>query len=154
MWPLNVSYFTTGSPVRNAELTTTNQKNLVKVQRRDETPVQMSYKPPRLLTGVHFGWVTCTTRKDPESEWLARDSLETNRIIIKPETEPRAEFSWVPFPWYCPSRNPFPTKPLALSACVSLDNWFFFFFLDNWFLSVGQESNLGLWKGSSFLQQN
>ena len=28
----------------------------------------------------------CTTMKDAESEWLARDDPETNLIIIKPET--------------------------------------------------------------------
>ena len=28
----------------------------------------------------------CDTRKDPEWEWLVRDNVETNLIVIKPET--------------------------------------------------------------------
>ena len=31
----------------------------------------------------------CATRKDPESERLAKDNLETNPITIKPETVSR-----------------------------------------------------------------
>ena len=41
---------------------------------------------------------TCTTRKSPESEWLARDSLETNPITMKPETEPHGRPSSPGFP--------------------------------------------------------
>ena len=70
----------------------------------------------------------CTTRKDPESEWLARDNLETNPITIKPETASHeAElFSWIPFPYCSPPTRPFPIKSLALSARVSsqtLHSW-------------------------------
>ena len=58
--------------VRNGEQATTNQKNLGKVKRREETPVQMSYQPPRiLLTGIHLGWVTLTPpgRTLGQSDW-------------------------------------------------------------------------------------
>ena len=37
----------------------------------------------------------CATRKDPESEQLARDNLETNPVTIKPETASHMpEQSW------------------------------------------------------------
>ena len=40
----------------------------------------------------------CTNRKDPESEWLARDNSETNPATIKPQTVNHVadQFSWVP----------------------------------------------------------
>ena len=67
-----------------------------------------------------------TTRKDSESEWLAKDNPETNPINIKPETVSHvaAQFSWVPLPYCSPLRCPFPIKSLALSARVSSDNYF------------------------------
>ena len=50
----------------------------------------------------HPSWLNraCTTRKDSESEWLAKDNLETNPITIKPETASHVTelFSWVPLP--------------------------------------------------------
>ena len=49
-------------------------------------------------------------RKDPESEWLARDNLETNAIAIKPEAASHAaeQFSWVPLPHSSPLERLFP----------------------------------------------
>ena len=63
----------------------------------------------------------CATRKDSESEWLAKDNPETNPITIKPETASHVaeQFSWVPFPYCSPPGCPFPIKSLALSAHVS-----------------------------------
>ena len=63
----------------------------------------------------------CTTRKDPESEWLARVNPETNPITIKPKTgnHMAEQFSWVPLPSCSLPRHLFPIKSLALSACVS-----------------------------------
>ena len=63
----------------------------------------------------------CTTRKDSESEWLAKDNPETNPITIKPKTSSHmAElFSWVPLPYCSTLWCPFPIKSLALSAHVS-----------------------------------
>ena len=60
-------------------------------------------------------------RKNSESEWLAKDNMETDPITIKPETASHeAElFSWVPLPSCSPPRCPFPIKSLALSAHVS-----------------------------------
>ena len=68
----------------------------------------------------------CTTRKGPESEWLARDSPETHPITIKPKTESHMaeQISWVPWPSCSPPRHPFPVKSLALSARVASDNSF------------------------------
>ena len=71
----------------------------------------------------HPSWLNkmCTTRKDAESEWLAKDDPETNPITIKPKTASHVteQFSWVPFPSCSLPRCPFPIKPLALSAHVS-----------------------------------
>ena len=62
-----------------------------------------------------------TTRKDSESERLAKDNPETDPITIKPKTASHeAElFSWVPLPYCSPPGCPFPVKSLALSAHVS-----------------------------------
>ena len=70
---------------------------------------------PSLLNKV------CTTRKDSESEWLAKDNPETNPITIKLGTASHVtkQFSWVPLPSCSPPGCPFPIKSLALSAHVS-----------------------------------
>ena len=63
----------------------------------------------------------CTTRKDSELEWLAKDHLETNPITIKPDIASHVaeQFSWVPLPYCSPPGCLFPIKSLALSAHVS-----------------------------------
>ena len=63
----------------------------------------------------------CATRKDPESEWLARDNLETNPITVKAKTVSQVaeQFSWVPLSCCSPPRCPFPVSSLTLSAPVS-----------------------------------
>ena len=80
----------------------------------DTTCLTNSRNPSRW----HPSWLNkaCTTRKDSESEWLAKDNPGTNSITIKLETVSHVAelFSWVPLP-YCP----FPVKSLALSALVS-----------------------------------
>ena len=72
-----------------------------------------------LLESILAAWCG-TTRKDPESEWLARDHLKTNPITIKPETvSHRAEqSSWVPLPCFLLPGCPL-SKSLALPECVS-----------------------------------
>ena len=71
----------------------------------------------------HPSWLNkaCTTRKDPESERLTKDNLETNPITIKPKTASHTAemFSWVPFPYCSLPGSPFTIKSLALSAHVS-----------------------------------
>ena len=71
----------------------------------------------------HPSWLSnaYTTRKDSESEWLAKENPETNPITINPETVSHVaeQFSWVPLPSCSPPRCPFPIKFLALSAHVT-----------------------------------
>ena len=71
----------------------------------------------------HPTWLNkaCTTRKDSESEWLAKDNPETKPITVKPETASHVTelLSWVPLPSCSPPGHPFPIKSLALSAHVS-----------------------------------
>ena len=85
----------------------------------------------------HPSWLTnaYTTRKDSESEWLAKDNPETNPINIKTKTVSHVaeQFSWVLLPYSSPPGCPLPIESLALSTHVSSDNYF---------LSVRQEPNL------------
>ena len=70
----------------------------------------------------HPSWLkkACTTRKDSESEWLAKDNLETNPITVKPEPASHVAelISWVPLPSCSPSGHHFPIKSLAFSGPV------------------------------------
>ena len=86
----------------------------------DTTCPTTSQNPPLW----HPSWLSnacTTTQKDPESEGLAKDNLETNPITIKPETASHEaeQFSWVPLPYCSSPGGPFPIKSLALSAHVS-----------------------------------
>ena len=101
------------------------------------------------LSCWHPSWLShvCATRKDPESDWLARENPETSPITIKIKTMSHTteQSSWFPYP---PALYPgaLPKKVLCfVSTCVSLDNSF---------LSVRQETIFGPWKGSPFLQYN
>ena len=79
---------------------------------------------------------TCATRKNPESEWLARDSLETNPITIKPKTEPHGRPVLLGSLTVLLSTHvPLPSEVSCfVNTCVSLDNSF---------PSVRQEPPLG-----------
>ena len=96
----------------------------------------------------HPSWLNnaCTTRKDSESEWLAKDNPETNPTTIKPETSSHVaeQFSWVPLPSCSPLGHPFPIKSLALSAHVS--PWTIHFRV------LDKSPLLGPGRGSPFLQ--
>ena len=63
----------------------------------------------------------CTTKKDPESEWLTRGYPESNSNTIKPRTASHVaeQSSWVSLPSSPPPRQRFPIKSLALSTRVS-----------------------------------
>ena len=97
----------------------------------------------------HPSWLNkvCTTRKDSEPEWLAKDNRETNPITIKLKTAspcgraaPLGSLTLL-----LSTRVPLPNKiSCFVSTCVSSDNLF---------LSVRQEPSFGPWKGSPFLQQ-
>ena len=100
----------------------------------------------------HPSWLNkvCTTRKDSESEWLAKDNLETNSITIKPKLWATWQ-SCSGFPYLLLSTLvPFPNKVSCfVSTCIlnTLSS-------DNPFQSVRQEASFGSWKGSPFLPQN
>ena len=97
----------------------------------------------------HPSWLNkaCTTRKDSESEWLAKDNLETSPITIKPKT---VQATWqsrspgFPYPTALPPGALSQENLLLCHTCVSSDNSF---------LSVRQEPSFIPWKGSAFLQQ-
>ena len=119
-----MSYLKQDALVRNVELTSYHQlEEFRKGQKEigDSSP----YVLPTSQNPSHWNpsWLSdvCTTRRDPESEWLARDNLETNPITIKPETANHMteQSSWVPLPSCSPPGRPFPIKSLALSARVS-----------------------------------
>ena len=112
----------------------------------DTTWPSTSQNPPRW----HPSWlsIACATRKDSESEGLARDNPETNPITIKPGTASHVteQFSWAPLPSCSPPGGPLPSKVSCfVSMCVSSDNSF---------LSVRQAPHLRPWKGSPFLQHS
>ena len=71
----------------------------------------------------HPSWLNkaYTTRKDSESEWLAKENPETNPITIKPETASHMakQFSWVPLSYFSLPWCIFLIKSLALSAHMS-----------------------------------
>ena len=107
--------------------------------RRDTTCLSLSQNPSLW----HPSWLTdaCTTWKDPESEWLGRQNLETNPITLKPGTASHEAqlFPWVSYPTTS-VRAPLPNQVSCLgSSCVSLDNSS---------PSVRRDPTLGPWKGS------
>ena len=113
-----------------------------------ETPRPTTSQNPSLW---HPSWVNkaCTTRKDSESEWLAKDNPETNPITIKPKTvshKPRGRAVLLgSLTLLLSTQVPFPNKiSCFVSTCVSSDNSF---------PSVRQEPSFGACKGSPFLQQ-
>ena len=117
-----MSYLKQEVLVRKVELTSNHQREEFG-QGPKETPVQMSYQPPRIhLSGIHLG----ATRKDPESERLAKDNLETNPITTKSKSSSHVaeQSSWISLPYCSPPGCPFPIKSLALSAHVSLNSSF------------------------------
>ena len=90
----------------------------------------------------HPSWLhrACATKKDSESEWLTKESPETNPITIKPETVSHMQSSSPEFLTLLLSAWP----PLSnktscfVSTCVSSDSSF---------LSVRKGPILGPWKG-------
>ena len=112
--------FTTGGPGKEHRTNKPPPTRIVQDRSKGDTTCPTTFQNPSLW---HPSWLNkaYTTRKDSESEWLAKDNPETNPITIKPETaSPVAElFSWVLLPYCSPPRCPFPIKSLALSAYVS-----------------------------------
>ena len=111
--------------------------------KRDTTCPTTSQNPPHW----HPSWLNKagTTRKDSESEWLAKDNLDTDPITINPETASHRGRAVLLGSLLLSAWAPFPNKTSCfVSTCVSSDNSF---------LSVRQELIFGPWKGSPFLQQ-
>ena len=77
----------------------------------------------QILSHWHPSWLSNmhATRKNPESQWLAKESPETNPITIEPKTVSHTaeQFSWVALPYCTLPGHPFPINFLALSAHVS-----------------------------------
>ena len=115
-----MSCFRIGGPGKEHRTNKPPPTGRVRERSKGDTTCLTTSQNPSLW---HPSWLNkaCTTRKDSESEWLAKDNPETNPITIKPETASHVteQFSWVPLPYCSPPRGPFPIKPLALSAHVS-----------------------------------
>ena len=125
-WPgtivtICMSCFTTGGPGKEQGTNTPPPTSRVRERSKGDTTYPTTSQNPPLW---HPSWLNraCTTGKDSESEWLAKDNLETNPITIKPETASHAteQVSWGPLRSCSPPGCPFPIKSLALSAHVSL----------------------------------
>ena len=115
-----MSCFTTGGPGKEHGTNKPPPTGRVQERSKGDTTYPTTSQNPSLW---HPSWLNkaCTTGKDSESEWLAKDTPETNPITIRPKTASHmAElFSWVPLPYSSPPGWPFPIKSLALSAHVS-----------------------------------
>ena len=113
-------FFTTGRPSKEQGTNKPPPTRRVRERSKGDITCLTTSQNPSLW---HPSWLNkvCTTRKDPESEWLAKDNPETNPITIKPETASHVTelFSWVSLPYCSPPGCPFPIKSLALSAEMS-----------------------------------
>ena len=114
----------TGSPGKEHGTNEPLPTRRVQERSKGDTTCPTTYQNPSLW---HPSWLNkaCTTRKDPESEWLAKNNPETNPITIKPKTVSHVAelFSWVLLPYCSPPRCPFPIKSLALSAHADTAPW-------------------------------
>ena len=110
----------TGGPANEHRTNEPPPTGRIRERSKGDTTCPTTSQNPSLW---HPSWLkkACITRKDSESEWLAKDNRETNPITIKPETASHAaeQFSWVPLPCCSPPGRPFPIKSLALSAHMS-----------------------------------
>ena len=115
-----MSCFTTGGPGKEQGTKKPPPTRRVQERSKGNTICPTTSQNPSLW---HPSWLNkaCTTRKDSESEWLAKDNRETNRITIKPKTASHVTelFSWVPLPYCSLPGCPLPIKSLALPAHVS-----------------------------------
>ena len=91
-WPgtrvtICMSYFMIGEPDKEHGTNKNSSTGRIPVKSKsvgDTSPYVLSSQEPSQwnLSWLGDAWAT---RKNPESEWLARDNLETNLITIKPE---------------------------------------------------------------------
>ena len=110
-----MSCFTTGGPAKGHGANKLPPTRRVQERSKGDSTCPTTSQNPSLW---HPSWLSdvCTTRKDSESEWLAKDNPETNPLTIKPKTG-RAVLlgsltpllsAWVPLP----------DKVSALSTCL------------------------------------
>ena len=96
------SYLTTGGPGNGWGIDKLPPTRRIWERPKGERRHQSECPPRILLAEEEPLWLSdaCATRKDPESEWLARDNPETHPITIKPETSSHTaeQSSWVPLP--------------------------------------------------------
>ena len=133
-----MSYFTAGGLGKEHGTNKPPPTTRVKERSKGDTMCLTTSQNPSCW---HSSWLNkvCTTRKNSESEGLAKDNQETNPITTKPGTASHVAelFSWVPLPYCSPPRCPLPIKSLALSAHVS--PWTIHF----WVLDKSQVSGSG-----------
>ena len=151
-WPgtivtIYVSCFTTGGPDKEHGTNKLPPTRRVPERSKGDTTCPSTSQNPSLWY-PHWLNKVCTTWKDSESEWLAKDNPESNSITIKPNTAKHVAelFSWVPLPFCSPPGCPFPIKALAMSAHVSPQTIHF------WLLNKSPVSGPG--RGFPFLQHN
>ena len=137
--------FMTGGPGKEHRTNKPPPTRRVQERSKSDTTYPTILQNPSLW---HPSWLNkvYTTRKDCESEWLAKDNPETNPITIKLQATWQSCFPGFPYLTLLFSAwVPFPNKlSCFVSTCVSSDNSF---------PSVRQEPGFGPWKGSPFLQQ-
>ena len=77
------------SRTRLSNWTELNWTGTVQERSKGDTACLTTSQIPSLW---HPSWLNkaCTTRKDSESEWLAKDNPKTNPITVKPETTSHA----------------------------------------------------------------
>ena len=105
--------------IRNKELISCHQQG----EFRKGQKVTPGVQPPPRIPHWYPSWLSkvWTTKKDAESEWLAKDNPETNPITMKPEAVATWQSSppGFPYPTTLQLRGPFPIKSLALPAHLS-----------------------------------
>ena len=93
-----MSCFMTGGPGKEHGTNKPPPTRRVRERSKRDTTYPTTSQNPRW----HPSWlsIACATRKDSESEGLARDNPETNPITIKPGTASHVteQSSWVPLP--------------------------------------------------------
>ena len=120
-----MSCFTTGGPGKEQGTNKPPPTRRVWERSKGDTTCPTTSQNPSLW---YPSWLNklCTTRKDSESEWLAKDNPETNPITIKPETASQSRAVLLgSLTLLLSTWAPFPNKiSCFFSACVSLDNTF------------------------------
>ena len=137
-----MNYFNTGGPGKEHRTNKPPSTGRIQERSKGDTTCPTTSQNASLW---HPSWLNkaCTTRKESESEWLAKDNLEANPITIKAwDCEPGRAVLLGSLTYCSPLGCPFPIKSLALSAHVSPRTIHF------WMLDKSPVSGPG--KGSPF----